>query len=202
MKKNIFNIKNIIILLTLTFSNMLLANENIAEIAAEHSDEFIEAELHTTQQNLEPESWSSWINNNIEYYFSNANKIGNEAYVAGGVIYSNIQNIPNNVKENFAKRMQEIGYYTPTQNKDVNTQGNYANIPPVVTTQGNYTNIPPVTIVMQDRNVAQMSGEDFINTKIKMRKNITHIKINNDDNIRNVNLKLHSLYMSNYALSR
>lgn len=195
MKKNIFSIKNIIILLTLVFSNILSANENMAEIAAEHSDEFIEAELHTTQQNSEPESWYSWINNNIEYYFPNVKKVSNDAYVAAGDIKSNIQNIPTNVKENFIKRMQEIGYYTPVQSSGTNMQGRDS-------TQSDYTNIPQITIVMQDRNVAHMSGADFINAKIKTRKNTTHIKINNDENIRNVNLKLHSLYMSNDALSR
>ena len=195
MKKNIFSIKYIIILSTLTFSNIIAANENMAEIEAEHNDDFIEAELHTTQQNSEPESWYSWINNNIEYYFPNVKKVSNDAYVAAGDIKSNIENIPTNVKENFIKRMQEIGYYTPVQSSGANMQG-------IGSMQSNYTNIPQVTIVMQDRNVAHMSGADFINAKIKARKNVTHIKINNDDNIRNVNLKLHSLYMSNYALSR
>ena len=205
MRKSSFythlSLKKLVIILVCLSSNILFAEENIGEIVAEHIEENFESDVHASLQDRDPENQPSWLNNNLDYFFPTLRE--SSGYTALVQATNGLMSIPSGIAEVTSTRYQEYIFYTSsskTKGNANNMQNNRTNSSSQ--TSGNDTNVQPVTIVMQDRNVAQMSGDNFIAAKIRRRKNVTHATINNDDNIRNVNLKLHSLYMSNIALSR
>jgi|GEM_PF-6242475 len=204
-------LKRLAILCLLFSSNLLFANVNNAEAGADNADEIFEPDGYESQQgNVDPEGWSSWFSNNIDYYFPHLKQTYDSASSAFSEQATNARNMPTNMANIFTKRLKEMGYSsgtasadtpssTPTGGHSSSNAGHDSNKAPSAAPSGAPTS-PPITIVMQDGNLAQMSGNDFLASTARARKNIT--QVNSDDNIRNVNLKLHSLYMSNSALSR
>jgi hypothetical protein len=175
---------------------------DVADDQATGNNQDLEDDVNGSNTVDSPADFQSWLNNNLGAFFSD---MGTGIYKVG----VNLVNLPTTVSNNIAQTGLDI-YNAPIVTNIRNIIGSTPIKAPAPTTTSTPAPVtapapasePIITIVTQDKNVTSMPGGDFTRLVIKPSVNKSRDAINSDTNIRNINLKLNSLYMSNGALSQ